>query len=162
PLYNATNFWCQCPPAPGPGPAEPVGGKGVNATVNQATIAVFLCPSDFSRLPANGSPVTPGHVNYAACSGTNPDGLSARNGIASFDGLFGYVDAVGCVGFQAVTDGLSNTAAFSEKVMGIANTYNNSSSAQVFDTLNPTSTPALCTACANTAIETSAPLAAYQ
>ncbi len=159
-LFNSANFWCQCPG--NPQPAAPTGGSGVNATVNGTTVAAFLCPSDSIRLPANGKPVTPGHVSYCASSGTNPDSLYARNGAQNFDGLFGYIDKVNCVGFQSIVDGLSNTAAFSEKVLGVANSYSNSSSKQVFDPLNPTSTPAACPSCNNVAIETSAPMAMYQ
>jgi prepilin-type N-terminal cleavage/methylation domain-containing protein/prepilin-type processing-associated H-X9-DG protein len=158
-LFNSTNYWCQCPG--NPQPAIPTGGTGVNSTTNAVTLTVLLCPSDGNnRLPTNGSP-TPGHNNYCLSSGTNPDSLYCRNGNTSFDGLFPYVDAVKTVNFSAISDGLSNTAAMSERVRGVANSYANNSTTQFFDGLIPTSTPALIATPA-AANETSQPQVVYQ
>ena len=158
-LYNATNFLCQCG-SYNPDSFAPVGNYN-NSTVNATTLNVFLCPSDSSRLPSNGTPVTPGHINYCLSSGTNPDSFYSRYGSTNFDGLFGYVDNARPINFSAITDGLSNTAAMSERVIGVANTYSNSSTTQIRDGLKPSSTP-LSLGAGSAAISTSTPLIAYQ
>src|SRR5436309_2231730 len=61
-VYDAINFTGY----PAVKPAAP--GSLANATAFNATIKVYLCPSDFDRLT---SPA--GHNNYAACSGSSPD-----------------------------------------------------------------------------------------
>jgi prepilin-type N-terminal cleavage/methylation domain-containing protein/prepilin-type processing-associated H-X9-DG protein len=161
-VYNATNFWCQCTGCANT--AAPTGSV-VNATVNHLSLNVLLCPSDDDRLPPSPSATnpSPGHNNYCASCGTNPDCYYSRQGFSDFDGLFGYVDNVKNINFSAIRDGLSNTAAFSERVKGVANSYANSSTTQVFDNGIPTSTPALGPASwATAAFETSAPQAMYQ
>ncbi len=157
-MYNAINFSCMCTNCPSAAPT----GNAPNSTVNKSTLNVFLCPSDQDRLPGNGSPVTPGHNNYTASCGTNPDCYYCRNSTVSFDGLFGPIDAVRPINFASIKDGLSNTAAFSERIKGVATSYSNSSSTQVFDSGNPTSTPASMPASAvSVANETSQPQAMY-
>jgi prepilin-type N-terminal cleavage/methylation domain-containing protein/prepilin-type processing-associated H-X9-DG protein len=161
-LFNATNFWCQCTGCANT--AVPLGGV-VNSTVNSVTLSVLLCPSDNDHLPPGPSAAkpAPGHNNYCASCGTNPDCYYARQGASDFDGLFGFTDNTRQINFSAILDGLSNTAAFSERVKGIANSYSNSSSTQVFDNNVPSSTPALGPASwASTTFETSAPRAMYQ
>ncbi len=84
-----------------------------NATSFNVQMAAFLCPSDQNRLTS-----VYGKSNYAACAGSDH-----RIVTASADGMFRGGD-VGTsssrvVGFRDVTDGLSNTVAFSEKVKGI-------------------------------------------
>jgi prepilin-type N-terminal cleavage/methylation domain-containing protein/prepilin-type processing-associated H-X9-DG protein len=150
-LYNAINFSMLV------SPASPTGV--VNATVNNAKLSVFLCPSDIDRLPS-----TNGHNNYCASCGTNPDCFYSNVSTGSFDGLFGYTNKVRCVNFRDITDGLSNTAAFSERVKGVGN-HNNSGTTSAFDPLTPTASPGnLGTAAtwATAANLTSAPQAAYQ
>ncbi len=114
-LFNAINFSSAISPAM---PTCPQ-----NTTVFDATLAVLNCPSDDDRLPA-----PTGHSNYVASCGTSPDCFYANaatqqppvgGGLANFDGLFGYAPLSGTVGFQAITDGLSNTAAFAERVKGV-------------------------------------------
>jgi prepilin-type N-terminal cleavage/methylation domain-containing protein/prepilin-type processing-associated H-X9-DG protein len=158
-MYNATNYWCQCPG--NPQPAAPAGGTGVNMTTNGATLNAFLCPSDQNRLPTSGTPVAPGHSNYCLSAGTNPDSFYAKNGATSFDGLYPYVDITKTINFSAITDGLSNTASVSERVLGAATSYANSSTTQVYDGLSPSSTP-LSIATPAVANETSTPLVVYQ
>ena len=107
-----------------------------NSTVFLTKVNVFLCPSDIDRL------TTPqGHNNYAACSGSSPASCSE---IDSFNGPFigsgsgmGYNQTNGYTaaqvfGFRDITDGLSNTACFSEKVKGLTDN-------SVRDNLQPTS-----------------------
>ena len=107
--------------------AEP--GWPVNTTATFSKLTVFLCPSDTDRLtnPA-------GHNNYAGNSGSSPDSI---NILGPMNGPFLGADPNAVLntrvfGFRDVTDGLSNTAAFSEKVKGIGTT-------NVFDFLKPNS-----------------------
>ena len=84
-----------------------------NSTGFRIQMAVLLCPSDSDRLTS-----VFGKTNYAAGSGTDP----RINGPYA-DGMFRGGDLgasnVRNVTLAAVTDGLSNTAAFSEKIKGI-------------------------------------------
>src|SRR5262245_42422556 len=111
PLYNAINFFADLPG----GPANP--GRPWNLTYLRMSLSLALCPSDVDRLTN-----PEGHVNYAACHGTSPMTREIP------DGLFGPVDSHlardvpgGGRVFapRDVTDGLSQTAAFSERVKGI-------------------------------------------
>ena len=133
-VYNSINFLF-------------VGGQGSipdndpanrNTTGTYIKINTFLCPSDQDRL------TTPyGHVSYRANSGGFPacfvggqGGSTTTVGSTSpLSGLFQWLGvnetntpssgqvAFPGVNFSAITDGLSNTAAFSERVLGIG-TYN--------------------------------------
>jgi prepilin-type N-terminal cleavage/methylation domain-containing protein/prepilin-type processing-associated H-X9-DG protein len=86
----------------------------------------LLCPSDPDRLTS-----ILGHNNYSGNAGSAPDSLHSKS---SFDGLFLYMNSAPCVAFRDILDGLSNTAAFSERVKGIGIENN----LQV-DTLSPSS-----------------------
>ncbi|SIO57202.1 prepilin-type N-terminal cleavage/methylation domain-containing protein/prepilin-type processing-associated H-X9-DG domain-containing protein [Singulisphaera sp. GP187] len=107
-----------------------------NSTVQYLRLEVLNCPSDLDRLTAGF-----GTVSYATSFGASPAGF----GLASPDGIFGFVGipnpAPGngpgepIVRIADVTDGLSNTAAFSERVKGIG-TSNNSA----LDNLTPSAT----------------------
>ena len=121
-LYNAVNFGTF---AAGNFllPAEP-NLLGMNATAQLARLGVLLCPSDLDRLSA-----PQGHVNYCTNAGTDqsfapttPSGLFAQ---APF--------CPTALRFQDITDGLSQTAALSERVKGIGN------DAGVYDPLTPSS-----------------------
>jgi prepilin-type N-terminal cleavage/methylation domain-containing protein len=111
PLYDAANFnfGTGCRPD----------GKAVeNATVTRTKIDLFLCPSDINRL------TTPeGHNNYVGNSGVSPDSTyhpGPFNGLflgPDFDPPDAQVRAI-----IDVTDGLSQSAAFSERVKGFKNT----------------------------------------
>jgi prepilin-type processing-associated H-X9-DG protein len=114
-LYNAINFadWAAAP------------GNSLNATVQQVVLAVLLCPSDLDRLTAPN-----GHVNFCTTAGTDhnfapkgpPSGLFAQAPYSSV-----------AVRFSDVLDGLSQTAAMSERVRGLAN------ASDAFDPLTPSS-----------------------
>jgi len=105
PLYNSINFFGTI------NAADP--GNAQNSTVFRAKVNGFLCPSDMDRLTN-----VQGHVNYAGCSGNIPAFfiyLSTKP-----NGLFGPVPDAPINTFSDITDGLSNTAAFSEKVKGFS------------------------------------------
>ena len=107
-IYNAFNLYDASNPT---GPMDP--NNQPNLTAFRAQINTLLCPSDVDRLTNVHA-----RTNYAACGGTEP-----RFNHTLTDGMFrggdgGQVNAR-IVLFRDVTDGLSNTAAFSEKVKGI-------------------------------------------
>jgi prepilin-type N-terminal cleavage/methylation domain-containing protein/prepilin-type processing-associated H-X9-DG protein len=102
-LYNAINFaeWAAAP------------GNTLNTTVQQVTLSVLVCPSDLDRLTAPS-----GHANYCTTAGT--DHNFAPKGTPS--GLFAQVPySQGAIRFSDILDGLSETAAMSERVKGLAN-----------------------------------------
>jgi prepilin-type processing-associated H-X9-DG protein len=139
-LFNAINF------ANGISGANP--GQAPNTTAQRSQVAGLLCPSDINRLTT-----VYGHLNYAANSGNNLEFFGPN-----FNGMFGWVlnnnydgSASGdnitaakggqggtSLNFRDVTDGLSNTAAFSEKVKGIGDGQNTAAGSA--DPLRPTST----------------------
>ena len=95
-----------------------------NTTTHRTRVAAYSCPSDLNRLTnADGS------SNYSGNAGSNPSTFYDWENIGAFNGLFGwsgnsrktgnYIKQTPAINFSAITDGLSNTAAFSEKVKGI-------------------------------------------
>ena len=137
-IYNSINFtWSYSGFEGGPW----------NTTAQYAVIATFLCPSDADRLTDPN-----GHNNYMANSGSAPN--SFYGGVGPTDGTggpsagpfiyVGYIPALSAsmnnqngssVSVSAVIDGLSNTAAFSERVKAIGYTFGPSAP---FDPLKPT------------------------
>jgi prepilin-type N-terminal cleavage/methylation domain-containing protein len=125
-VYNTINFCTTC------NSANP--GQALNTTSQRMQVSGYLCPSDTNRLTS-----VYGHVNYAANAGSNLQFFG--NG---FNGLFGWayrpIDtswanrSSNTVNFRDITDGLSNTVAFSEKVKGVGG--NNRG---IADPLKPTS-----------------------
>ncbi|WP_435017930.1 DUF1559 domain-containing protein [Tundrisphaera sp. TA3] len=103
--------------------AAPTGLTVESLQINHATqvfrtIEVFLCPSDPNRSPR---PLAP--VSYRACSGLGTSTWAAAGGRPPdhYGGVFALVDDGRfryCSPLSAVTDGLSNTLAFSEKPIG--------------------------------------------
>ena len=88
------------------------GGAGLqNTTVFLTTVNSFQCPSDSDRLST-----LLGHNNYYGNAGSTPTSLYNTS---QYDGLFLYILNASCVGFRDIIDGLSNTAAFSERVKGL-------------------------------------------
>jgi prepilin-type N-terminal cleavage/methylation domain-containing protein/prepilin-type processing-associated H-X9-DG protein len=130
-IFNTLNFADTGHAASKPSPE--------NSTAQYTKMNVLNCPTDIDRL-ATGF----GTVSYAASFGANPAGF----GLSQPDGLFGHVGGSATVPTPAgygpdepvvtiasVTDGLSNTAAFSERVKGIG-----TSNSSQLDTLNPSAT----------------------
>ena len=105
-LFNGINFNYPSETAQAPYPA--------NLTVESAMFRVFLCPSDgIERLDPNF-----GATNYVSCAGTgtiNNGNFNVVVGAALPDGVFWNTSSIR---FAAITDGLSNTVAYSETVKG--------------------------------------------
>jgi prepilin-type N-terminal cleavage/methylation domain-containing protein/prepilin-type processing-associated H-X9-DG protein len=146
PIYNSVNFWN--PNDLGNGQSFVI-NHPVNTTVAYAKIAGFNCPSDVDRLTDPN-----GHNNYMANCGSAPNSPYDGNGSPTGAGangssagpfIFSAVSLGGgtVVSFANITDGLSNTAAFSERVKAIGNNFGNNTAP--FDGMIPTgslSTPA--------------------
>jgi prepilin-type N-terminal cleavage/methylation domain-containing protein len=84
-----------------------------NQLASQTPVKLFVCPSDGAagRVPAS----THAGTNYVVNNGT---GTVAYGLIASGDGLF----TQSSLGFRDITDGLSNTIAISESILGNGST----------------------------------------
>ncbi len=123
-LYNSIDFTYP-PETPGMGgvvnfmPAYQ-NPQRQNAVPCRFAVPIYLCPSD-------GAPVSgdwPGQNSYLGNMGTtymcdvNENNPSQLDPTASADGVFYYLSKVT---FAAVTDGLSNTVFFSEKLRGLGN-----------------------------------------
>jgi prepilin-type N-terminal cleavage/methylation domain-containing protein/prepilin-type processing-associated H-X9-DG protein len=114
PLYNAFNLE-DVYPINGMGPVLP--SYPPNTTAARIQVAAFLCPSDTSRLTN-----PEGHSNYCGNSGSSPE---APETICKANGPFvaaapdGNYRGARVFRFAQVIDGLSATACFSEKVLGI-------------------------------------------
>ena len=80
-----------------------------NARASQTRVKLFVCPSDPAGGQVRGS--LDGGINYVANVGTGTAGFGL---IASGDGVFTQTP----VAIRDLTDGTSNTAAFSESVLG--------------------------------------------
>ena len=142
PIYNAINFSDTQPFGLTPMPVN----NPANSTATYSVISGFNCPSDTDRLTDPN-----GHNNYMDNGGSAPN--CAYGGIANApswngpsSGPFIYssngVDT-GPPGFggssiniASITDGTSNTAAFSERVKAIGNNFTGTSAP--FDPLKPT------------------------
>ncbi len=138
PMFNAINFVNGGMTDGGP-------YFNTNTTVVYSQVSFYLCPSDTDRLNS-----APGHNNYMSCAGSAPcnfeGGTFSADTPANFEnsaaGIFrgvpgGYMNGLpySCaVKIRDVLDGTSQTAAFSERVMGIG--YDSSDQ---FDVLKPTS-----------------------
>jgi prepilin-type N-terminal cleavage/methylation domain-containing protein/prepilin-type processing-associated H-X9-DG protein len=118
-----------------------------NVTASAVTIQSFLCPSDISTQIPQGLIMTgfgSAGINYRANEGTSlamwygaEDTANVNNGILPPpNGLFFSAQSIT---FGGITDGTSNTAAFSEHVMG---DFNNSVVTDLSDTFRPGTFPA--------------------
>jgi len=117
PLYAMINFGVQA-------------GNALNAPVYQAKIPAFICPSAIlPPAPANGAQPH----NYPAAGTAHGYGLCGVHGSGTTNGIFasrwGLVNsdtsavADGTLTMAGITDGLSNTMAFSEFAHGRPNSF---------------------------------------
>ncbi len=131
-LFNATNFANTG--------AAMWAGNPVNTTMMRNSMAVFQCPSDMDRL-ANAE----GHSNYMMCAGSTADDFYYYNnnganvpqsltGVGISYASYYMPQSYPPVKLSAITDGTSQTAAFSELVKGLGN-----SDAAPWDPVTPTS-----------------------
>ncbi|WP_337177169.1 DUF1559 domain-containing protein [Paludisphaera sp.] len=84
-----------------------------NTTSRDATIAAFVCPSDASP----PQPALGGRTNYMANMGSGIVWQEAVGGNASLPAPNGLFHGNSSKRFSAVTDGLSNTGMFSERLL---------------------------------------------
>ena len=128
PLYAAFNL-ADVYPINGMGPVLP--SYPPNTTAARVQVAGFLCPSDSSRLTN-----PEGHSNYCGNSGSTPEStevLTWANGPFVAPPPDGNYEPAHVFRFASVTDGLSMTACFSERVLGIglSNQYDPSTPSSV-------------------------------
>ena len=111
PLYDAINFETGTWPtdtflvAP---TAQQLALDMANGTALHTGVSVFLCPSD-------GGPLGEAGNNYRGNAGVGPSFLQQAETPDSGNGIF---PEIGMVTMARVPDGLSHTAAFSERVRG--------------------------------------------
>ena len=116
-LFNALNFssfpWNIRIP-PGGGPYDPA----ANQTALRTSVAGFLCPSDSDEIEDEEDSAGQAHNNYRANAGTLPHNFAqdSPDGTGRNTGPFWFQSAIRP---SNVTDGLSSTAFFSERCLGI-------------------------------------------
>jgi len=112
PLFNAWNFVC--------GFRDPGGGgPTINTTVMYNQVASLLCPSENIA----GRPQAPfAALNYVGNVG-GPGAIQSFSGtmISAYWGNNTQAPSTNCIGFSAIIDGTSNTALFSERLVGVPN-----------------------------------------
>jgi prepilin-type N-terminal cleavage/methylation domain-containing protein/prepilin-type processing-associated H-X9-DG protein len=112
PVYNSVNFFTGSGSPDHPIVTPTVTGEGaaiaINATASNTQVSMFLCPSDGGALSASGN-------NYRANVGNGPAGGRSAEYRDSGNGLF---QEIGLTRINDVIDGLSHTAAFSERLRG--------------------------------------------
>ena len=90
-------------------------GNVANTTVFAINLNSMLCPSDQDRVTT-----IYGKVNYCGNAGNAPESFfDTYNDGASNGVFFSVANGRASIGFRDIGDGLSNTAAMSEKVKGI-------------------------------------------
>ncbi len=111
PAFNSINFTCGTWPTtalsvyPGGNISTP---NNMNSTIMNTSMTVFLCPSDGGAFEQSGA-------NYRGNTGVGPEAGTTAEYPDSGNGIF---PEIGPVRMSQVTDGLSHTAAVSERVRG--------------------------------------------
>jgi prepilin-type N-terminal cleavage/methylation domain-containing protein/prepilin-type processing-associated H-X9-DG protein len=111
PLYNAFNFdFSYCDP---PNCASAT----INTTVGYTQVAAYLCPSD--NVPQRVSPPW-GSLEYVGNWG-GPGEIRTFSGtiLSPYWGDSVNAPSTNAIGMQSITDGTSNTALFSERLIGL-------------------------------------------
>lgn len=112
PLYDSINYRLGAyPPEPdgwGPLSATARATNAVNSTVYQTALTIFLCPSDGGNLEGAGN-------SYRGNVGVGPSFSTTAENPDSGNGLFPEASIITAA---YVRDGLSHTAAFSERLWG--------------------------------------------
>jgi prepilin-type N-terminal cleavage/methylation domain-containing protein len=111
-LYNLIDF--NTAPSFG-APSSPMAR---NEIAVRTTIPMYVCPSDFGRVPGQEF----GPTNYVATTGS---GTGTANSINTGDGV---MYSRSSTKFRDVTDGLSNTACFGEHTLGVGGNPSSSGS----------------------------------
>jgi prepilin-type N-terminal cleavage/methylation domain-containing protein/prepilin-type processing-associated H-X9-DG protein len=96
---------------------DPGGNPHTNTTVMYNQLLIFLCPSE----DVTGRPQPPyAALNYVGNVG-GPGAIESFSGtlICAYWGNSTAAPSTNCIGLQAITDGTSNTALFSERLMGV-------------------------------------------
>ncbi len=121
-LYNAINFSIT---------AWDVSQTSANDTVTRVTLRAFLCPSDGSSRRAGV-----GWSSYPANRGVNyrPGNPIHGYGVLAPNGAFNIPRSSGSTSLASFTDGLSDTAAVSEWVLGLNYLENRDPKATVYET----------------------------
>lgn len=111
-LFNSINFLSGTTPPRSinypPLKPEEVAGNAVNSTASQAAVAVFLCPSDGGPFGSSGN-------NYWGNVGV---GVNPSRSYLHPDSGNGFLAEVSSTSAASIRDGLSHTAAFSERLRG--------------------------------------------
>jgi prepilin-type N-terminal cleavage/methylation domain-containing protein/prepilin-type processing-associated H-X9-DG protein len=105
-LFNATNF-------------NLGGWDNSNTTVAYTKLSLWMCPSESITQPLYGSYYTANYVgNYGG-----PAAIAPYSGtiLPIFDLDYKYGSLVGPVTVASITDGMSNTSLFSERLVGMPN-----------------------------------------
>jgi prepilin-type N-terminal cleavage/methylation domain-containing protein/prepilin-type processing-associated H-X9-DG protein len=113
PFYDGANLYHAIDFNTAPTFAEPpVAPYSPNVLAARSRVPMFLCPSDLGAVTGSSY----GPTNYVACtgSGSNPAARYIRAG----DGVMFDPKLAGIVRFRDVLDGLSNTVAMSEELLG--------------------------------------------
>ncbi len=111
----------------------PVTPYSKNVIAAMTRIPVYLCPSDFRKVEGNSYAPT----NYVACAGSGTTATSRY--IRKGDGVMFDVKLFGSVKFRNVTDGMSNTVAMSEQILGMG--YSGGGGTATTPTVIPGTTP---------------------
>jgi prepilin-type N-terminal cleavage/methylation domain-containing protein/prepilin-type processing-associated H-X9-DG protein len=111
-LYNAINFMVD--------PMQSNGGNGMSDTARYAKVAMFLCPSDGNagKTFLNNYYASTGTTTYTSNTVSNGNPPNCNGGSQGASGMFAYAYSYS---IADVTDGSSNTVAFSEGVVGDTN-----------------------------------------